>query len=64
MKLKELTEKVNKRPKEWREGQAYFNYLYEDKPKLADEIRGTNLDPFYQDDNIESFIKFLVFVNY
>jgi len=33
----------------WREGQAVFNALHSLHPELADEIRTTELDPFYQD---------------
>jgi hypothetical protein len=41
---------------EWRKGQAYFNALHEVHPELADEIRGGNLDPFYQDKRIDEFL--------
>ena len=34
---------------EWRKGQAYFNYLYQLYPDVADKIRGTEFDPFYAD---------------
>lgn len=34
---------------EWRKGQAYFNYLYQLHPDVADKIRGTEFDPFYAD---------------
>lgn len=30
-----------------RYGQALFNHLYAIRPVLANEIRGTDLDPFY-----------------
>ena len=32
-----------------RYGQTYFNLLYEFRPEIADQIRGTNLDPFYKE---------------
>jgi hypothetical protein len=34
---------------DWRAGQAAFNVLHDLRPDLADEIRGTRLDPFYRD---------------
>ena len=33
----------------WRKGQTLFNALYEIYPELADEMRGTQFDPFYDD---------------
>ena len=39
----------------WREGQAAFNALHEVDPDLANEIRGTRLDPFYRDDKLPEF---------
>ena len=41
---------------EIRKGQALFNSLYELHPKIADEIRGTDLDPFNNDDRILALI--------
>jgi len=32
-----------------RQGQAYFNMLYEKRPDLSEQIRGTDLDPFYEE---------------
>ena len=40
----------------WRKGQAYFNYLYQLHPDVADEIRGTEYDPFYLNSRIEKFL--------
>lgn len=34
----------------WRFGQTWVNTLYDLWPEKADEIRGTELDPFYDDD--------------
>lgn len=45
---------------EWRKGQAYFNSLYDFDPKLADEIRGTELDPFYNDQIITKFLEYIL----
>jgi len=36
--------------REWRFGQTVFNALYQVRPDLADQIRGTGIDPFYRDD--------------
>ncbi len=32
---------------EWRAGQTLFNVLYEHRPDLAEQIRGTQFDPFH-----------------
>ena len=40
----------------WRKGQAYFNYLYQLHPDVANEIRETEYDPFYNDSQIEKFL--------
>lgn len=50
----------------WRKGQAYFNYLYQLHPDVADKIRGTEFDPFYADhkNNPEEEInKFLDYIS-
>jgi hypothetical protein len=41
---------------EQRNGQAHFNVLYQMNPHLADEIRGTVLDPFHRDDRVPAFL--------
>ena len=51
---------------EWRKGQAYFNYLYQLHPDVADEIRGTEYDPFYADhkkDPEKEINKFLEYIS-
>lgn len=42
---------------EQREGQAHFNVLYFGgfDPEFADEIRGTDIDPFYRDDRLPAY---------
>lgn len=40
----------------WRLGQAYFNILRLLKPGLAEEIRGSAADPFYNDKRIAVFL--------
>jgi hypothetical protein len=43
-----------------RRGQVFFNELYGIKPYLANRVRANAvLDPFYQDDNISAFLKFV-----
>ena len=49
---------------EWREGQAYFNLLFKDYPELAEEIRGTEYDPFYADHMKNSKERINKFLNY
>lgn len=36
-------------------GQSVFNTLYDLDPEMADSIRGTDLDPFYNDDRVAKF---------
>ena len=55
LKVKVLIEAPLLYPK-LRKGQAYFNYLYQLHPDVADEIRGTEFDPFYNDSRIEKFL--------
>jgi hypothetical protein len=40
-----------------RKGQQYFNSLYEINPVLADKVRTTEADPFYNDNKLEAFFK-------
>jgi len=42
-----------------RAGQAFFNALYTLYPIVADEIRGTDYDPFYQNVRIDNCIKYI-----
>jgi len=46
---------VKERPKEWRKGQAYFNFAHSMFPEEADKIRGTEADCFYDDTKIVQF---------
>jgi hypothetical protein len=45
--------------KTWRAGQGLFNTLEQFNPEIANEIRGTDLDPFYINDRIPSFMAWL-----
>lgn len=48
---------VQNKPKEWRLGQAYFNYAYKMFPKETDKLRGTDKDCFYRDELIPVFLE-------
>lgn len=45
----------------WRYGQTLFNVLHEGWPELANEIHGTEIDPFYttDDETIAQFYEWL-----
>lgn len=38
-------------------GQYLFNHLYGYRPDVADKIRGSLDDPFYNDDKIRAFLE-------
>lgn len=44
---------------EYRRGQAHFNVLYFGgfDPEFADQIRGTDLDPFHRDDVVPRLLE-------
>jgi hypothetical protein len=44
------------RETEWRKGQTYFNLLYDERPDVADRVRGTAVDPFHQDEKLPVFL--------
>lgn len=41
---------------QWRAGQAAFNILHQHRPDLANMVRNTGLDPFYDDDKLPGFL--------
>lgn len=41
---------------EWRYGQTAYNVLEAFDCDLADKVRGTNLDPFHDDDRLPEFL--------
>jgi len=45
------------RPSSQRWGQWAFNLLYEAYPEIANNIRGGEADPFYDDDRIPLFLQ-------
>lgn len=61
MRFNELKDEVysamQNKPKEWRSGQFVFNYI-DDKYGVAREVQFIdNIDCFYNDNQIEEFIK-------
>lgn len=55
-RLSELELETNKY---LRYGQQCFNLLYDIDPDVANEIRGTKLDPFYDDNKLSSFFNYI-----
>ena len=55
--MTQLHIKVMNKPKEWRIGQAYFNYAYEMFPDETDKLRGTQYDCFYLDERVPEFLE-------
>ena len=43
----------------YRLGQSYFNMLYDMNNELANKIRATSVDPYYQDSRINLFLQYL-----
>ena len=54
-----MVENIQEDQKNWRKGQTYFNVLWDMYPELADSLRGTEYDPFYRDDVVDKFLKFI-----
>lgn len=67
MKLtKEQVEEVFRKSREnierfpqWRIGQSFFNTLWDMHPDIANEINGTEYDPFYDTGRMTSCIEFI-----
>lgn len=53
-----IASRKEKHPSE-RKGQAGFNHLSSVRPDLAEDIRGTDRDPFYDDKKWDQFVQFL-----
>lgn len=49
---------------EWRYGQSAFNTLHEVRPELANQVVGTDLDPFYIEDIDRDLFRWRKFVNF
>lgn len=43
-----------------RMGQAYFNTLAERRPEIANAVRGSSIDPFYNDAPLGQFLDFVM----
>jgi len=60
--ITELIKKANQLMKmfpTFRYGQALFGVLEDMDKEMADEIRGTGLDPFYDDKNVPAFLGYV-----
>ena len=44
---------------ELRDGQRAFNVLWACRPDLAEQVRGTAIDPFYRDEMLPSFYEWV-----
>lgn len=58
--LIERAEAVMREKSYIRKGQALFNELKSLHPTLANTVRGTSIDPYYFDDNIDMFLNFIL----
>lgn len=54
-----LANEVIKKQPQLRLGQTIFNLLFENHPKLANEIRGTKIDCFYVDSIIPETLEYI-----
>ena len=54
-----LEEYIKKWPLQ-RKGQVAFNLMNLLYPTIANELRGTHLDPFYNDDKTDDFIRLCI----
>lgn len=54
-KIREYREEIPK----YRLGQAMFNFVHDQDETLVNKIRGTRLDPYYEDKLINVFIGYL-----
>lgn len=43
-----------------RAGQAAFNALHDIEPEIANQVRGTDCDPFYRDSRMVAFTAWLI----
>jgi hypothetical protein len=59
IELIELSNEIGTNKPFLREGQCLFNTLYQLYPELADSLRGTEFDPFYNDKIIDKFLKYI-----
>lgn len=45
------------RQRDQRRGQMFFNVLADARPDLAEQVRGTTLDPFHDNSRIPDFLR-------
>jgi hypothetical protein len=50
-----LVEDARRANPSWRLGQTHFNVLYDHAPHVADKVRSTIADPFYDDTRLKAF---------
>ena len=55
LSYKEFNKRLDGRPEELRRGQFAFNLMEDLQPEFAESIRGTELDPFYDDGKLDNF---------
>lgn len=55
--VSERADQMQRENPDWRVGQAWFNALHEIDPGLANQIRGSQDDPFYRDDRVTAFVQ-------
>lgn len=55
----QFSEKLFRDCRNWRRGQCYFNQLIDSHPQLAEKIRGSDIDPFHEDERISDFLEYL-----
>lgn len=55
--IDDLNIAVQNKPKEWRLGQAYFNYAYQMFPNETNKILGSDKDCFYRDELVPAFLE-------
>lgn len=53
--VQEYAEGMQREYPDWRWGQSLFNALWVLYPDLAEQIRGTESDPFHSDDRVPAF---------
>lgn len=61
--LKALHNRLRKEYPEWRNGQAAFNALNRLDRDVADQIRGTDVDPFNDNTRVKAFYRKVVDIN-
>lgn len=57
--MRQIQAAVGRTPEGLRPGQVAFNALHTLRAEWADEIRGSGLDPFHNDDALPAFYRWL-----